>query len=229
MQWSEEDGKVEWEQFFPFISVLKKEEREQLAIHAKRARFQKNENLHGADGECTGLILIEQGIVRVYMMSEEGKEITLYRLYPGDICLLSASCVLESITFDVFVDAQTDCQVCIVPAGFVASLSKQHLEVENYLLKTATERFSDVMWAMQQILFLRFDQRLAIFLMDEAAQRATDTLYMTQEEIARSIGSAREVVSRMLKFFASEGLVRILRGGVEILDKARLRKLTQSA
>ena len=82
MQWSEEAGKVEWEQFFPFISVLKKEEREQLAIHAKRARFQKNENLHGADGECTGLILIEQGIVRVYMMSEEGKEITLYRLYP---------------------------------------------------------------------------------------------------------------------------------------------------
>ena len=225
MQWSEEDGKVEWEQFFPFISVLKKEEREQLAIHAKRARFQKNENLHGADGECTGLILIEQGIVRVYMMSEEGKEITLYRLYPGDICLLSASCVLEGITFDVFVDAQTDCQVCIVPAGFVASLSKQHLEVENYLLKTATERFSDVMWAMQQILFISFDKRLAAFLFDESNRSNSLDIKMTHEQIAQNLNSAREVVSRMLNYFAKEGYVSLSRGQIHIIDKQSLSSL----
>lgn len=161
------------------------------------------------------------------MLSDEGKEVTLYRLFPGDICIFSASCVLESITFDVNVDAEEDSECVVVGGCAYEGLWQKSDEVKIFTYETALSRFSDVMWVMQQILFMSMDKRLAIFLLDESAKLGTDTVKLTHEQIAKYMGSAREVVSRMLKYFATEGIITASRSeGIKIIDKKRLRAMT---
>jgi CRP/FNR family transcriptional regulator len=139
--------------------------------------------------------------------------------------MLSASCVLEAITFDVFIDAEEDSECYVISGPAFAAVAKRSPVVKIFALETAVSRFSDVMWVLQQILFMSMDRRLAIFLSDESARIGSDTITLTHEQIARYMGSAREVVSRMLKYFANEGIVEVSRKGIKILDKKRLRKL----
>jgi CRP/FNR family transcriptional regulator len=200
-------------------------DRESFINSSQSVHFSKGTNIHDGN-ECTGIILIETGSLRLYILSEEGKEITLYRLFPGDMCMLSASCVLDSITFDVFVDSEENSDCVVVGGCAYENLSQKMPEAKIFALETALSRFSDVMWVMQQILFMSMDKRLAIFLLDESSNRGTDTITLTHEQIAKYMGSAREVVSRMLKYFSSEGLVEVSRGGIKLLDKKRLRALT---
>lgn len=141
------------------------------------------------------------------------------------MCMLSASCVLQSITFDIFIDAQQESECCIISGSAFAALSERNTDVKIFSLETANARFSDVMWVMQQILFMSMDKRLAIFLSDESARIGSDTIPLTHEQIAKYMGSAREVVSRMLKYFSGEGIVEVSRKGVKIIDKKRLRSL----
>ena len=209
---------------FPFWGELSSEDRETLCRSTAQVRFAGGTTLH--DGSrCTGVILVQSGCLRIYMLSEEGREITLYRLTAGEVCILSASCALQSITFDVLVDAEED-SVCLVVGGCAFSaLAERLTAVKLYALEETVSRFSDVMWVMQQILFMSMDRRLAIFLLDEAAKTGDNRIRLTHEQIARYMGSAREVVSRMLRYFAAEGLVEAGRGGVTLLDRARLRTM----
>lgn len=215
-----------YRQHFPFWEQLTETQKELLCTHTRSSIYQKGENIHGASGECTGTIFVKRGQIRAYLLSEEGREITLYRLGPGDICMLSASCVLNAITFDVFVDAETESEVFILSPGAFSALAEENVYVENFALSITAARFSEVMWAMQQILFMSFDKRLAVFLLDELSKTGGDTIRLTQEQIAKYMGSAREVVSRMLKYFAGEKIVAVSRGGVTVLDKPRLREMT---
>ena len=154
---------------------------------------------------------------------------TLYRLSKGDICILSAACVLKSITFDVCIEAENDCDVIQIASSAISLLSSENIYMECFIYKLAAERFSDVMWTMQDILFTSFDKRLAAFLLDETEKAHSDTLKMTHEQIAKYMGSAREVVSRMLKYFANEGYVSLFRGGIRIINKEKLRALLMPA
>lgn len=210
---------------FPFWSGLNADEREKFLVSAHSVSFERGANIHDGN-ECTGVILVRRGSLRLYILSEDGKEITLYRLFAGDMCILSASCVLNAITFDVFVDSEEHSD-CVVISGHVfEEISIKKPEVKIFLLEAALSRFSDVMWVLQQILFMSMDRRLAIFLLDESAKTGSDVIKLTHEQIAKYMGSAREVVSRMLKYFASEGLVASSRSeGIRILDKKRLRSI----
>lgn len=213
-------------QAFPFFGGLSSEDREALLHASYEITFEKGTTVHDGN-ECTGVILLKSGSLRLYLLSEEGKEITLYRLFPGELCILSASCVLNAITFDVFIDAEENSDCVIVGGCAFEALCNRLPEAKIFALETAVSRFSDVMWVMQQILFMSMDRRLAIFLLDEISKSGSDTVRLTHEQIARYMGSAREVVTRMLKYFASEGLVSVSRSeGIRILDKRRLRALT---
>ncbi len=215
-----------FENTFPFWKSMSEQDRQTFLRSSHRVHFPKGTNIHDGN-ECTGVILIRSGSLRLYLLSEDGKEITLYRLFPGDMCILSASCVLQTITFDVFVDSEEDSECIVVGGCAYEDLARRMPEAKIFALETAVGRFSDVMWVMQQILFMSMDKRLAIFLLDECAKNQSDTVKLTHEQIAKYMGSAREVVSRMLKYFASEGLVTSSRSeGVHILDKKRLRALT---
>lgn len=208
--------------FWPHLNPV---ERLQLIENTFSASFKRGDAIHRGDEDCAGILIIKSGGLRTYMLSEDGREITLYRLSPGDVCVLSSSCVLSNITFDVHIDADLDSDILMINSEVYAALSAQNIYVENFSYKEAVSRFSDVMWAMQQILFMSFDKRLANFLIDEIARTGLYDIPMTHDQIAKYIGSAREVVSRMLKYFASEGYVALSRGGVKVIDKIRLRAL----
>ena len=210
---------------FPFWEKLSQYDKDTFLKSSQTVCFRGGTNIHDG-GECTGVILVKSGVLRLYLLSDEGKEVTLYRLFPGDVCILSASCVLHTITFDVLIDAEEDSECIVVGGCAYEGLWQRSDEVKIYTYEMALSRFSDVMWVMQQILFMSMDKRLAIFLLDEIAKTGDDTVRLTHEQIAKYMGSAREVVSRMLKYFVSEGLITQSRSeGIKIVDKKKLKKL----
>ena len=215
-----------FEKTFPFWNVLTEADKNSLLHASQQVCFKKGANVHDGN-ECTGVILVISGSLRLYMLSEDGKEVTLCRLFSGDTCILSASCVLNALTFDIYIDAEEETRCVIVGGCAYEEISRRVPEVKIYTLESALSRFSDIMWVMQQILFMSMDKRLAIFLLDEIAKTGSDTIKLTHEQIAKYMGSAREVVSRMLKYFTSEGILSASRSdGIRILDKGRLRELT---
>ena len=162
---------------------------------------------------------------RVYLLSEEGREVTLYRIGPGELCVLSASCVISQITFETEIVAESDTEILAINSGAVDGIMKENINVRCFLYELAMERFSTVMWTMQQILFKKMDRRLGTFLADECARTGKPEIKMTQEEIAVQISSAREVVTRMLKRFAADGLIELKRGAVIVKDCTALKNL----
>lgn len=213
-----------YKEIFPFWEEITDADRDYICQNSMSVTYPKGAGVHDGN-ECSGVIFVCSGSLRLSMISDEGKDITLYRLYKGDMCMLSASCVLKSITFDVFINAEEDSQCYVISGPAYAAVSERNPSIKIFSLEAAVSRFSDVMWVMQQILFMSMDKRLAIFLTDESARTGKDTITLTHEQIARYMGSAREVVSRMLKYFANEGIVEVSRKGIRILDKKRLRKL----
>ena len=209
----------------PFWDKLSKEEREYVNSVSFLRRFEKDGFIHGSGNDCLGMFLVISGEIRTYLLSEEGREITLFRLYPNDICVLSASCVISQITFDTFMTAKQETEVLIVPANAIALLKERNINVKCFLYELAVKRFSDVMWSMQQIMFKSLDKRLAEFLLAEAERTGSDTIRMTHEQIAQHISSAREAVARMLKTFSEDGLVELRRGTITLRDKNRLNRL----
>ncbi len=209
---------------YPFWGRLSGREKERILRSVAEARYEKGAMIQRSDLECKGAILVLSGVLRVYIVSDEGREVTLFRIHAGETCVLSASCLLDSIQFDILIEAAETARTIVIPANVLRPIMDSNPYVGLYLYKQTAERFSDVMWMLQQILFLGADRRVAIFLWDEMARRDQPVLHMTHDEIARNIGSAREVVSKVLKYLSEEGAVALKRGRVEIRDKEKLRK-----
>ena len=209
----------------PFWKLLTDSEKELVQQNAVIRLYKKGTRVYSSERECLGMLFVMQGEMRTYLLSEEGREVTLFRIYPNDLCVLSASCVISQISFDTQMSAQKDTEALIIPPNIVLFLKEKNLSVRCFLYELATKRFSDVMWAMQQILFKRLDQRLALFLMQESQRLGTDTIHMTHEQIAQQISSAREAVARMLKQFSEDGLVELKRGAIRLLDQKGLKAL----
>lgn len=209
---------------FSFWEHLTAGEQEMLVSCSAIVHYPKGASIHRSDERCAGLLLVRSGQIRAYILSEDGREVTLYRLFQGDTCVLSASCVLDEVAFDVLIDAVEDTEAVLIPIGIFHQLMAANVYVELYSYKMATERFSDVMWSVQQILFMGVDRRLAIFLWDEMVKNGKDTVSYTHDQMARYIGSAREVVSRMLKYFGQEGIIHQSRGSIRILDREKLKR-----
>lgn len=219
---------MELQDFFPVWDQLRPEQQKQLSESAFRRIIPKGTAIHSGGLDCTGLLLIVRGQLRTYILSDEGREITLYRLLERDICLFSASCIMSSLQFDVFISAEKDTDLWIVPPDFYKGLMERSAVVANYTSQVMASRFTDVMWLMDQVMWKSFDKRLADFLLEESVLEETDTLKITHERIASHMGTAREVVTRMLKYFQTEGLVRLSRGAVEILDRKGLSALADA-
>ncbi len=214
--------------YLSYLSVWDKltpSQQESLVRCAFRRSFRKGEFLHGGSSDCTGLILVLSGQLRAFTVSEEGREITLYRLFPRDICLFSASCIMNSLQFDISISAEKDTDALVIPADCYKGIMEISAPLANYTNEVMADRFSEVMWLVEQILWKSFDKRLAGFLLSEANLEGSSTLSLTHEAIGNHLGHPREVVTRMLKYFVSEGLVKLSRGSVELLDRKGLRRI----
>lgn len=216
---------MEFKDVFPVWDKLSQSDKKLLSESASKHRLEKGTLLHSGSNDCIGLVLVETGQFRAYIISETGKEVTLYRLLERDICLFSAACVLSGIQFDVNVEAEKDSEFWVVPPGIFQSLMQRSAAVANYANKLMASRFTDVMWLMDQVMFKSFDVRLAEFLISECNNNESDILNITHEKIANHLGSAREVVTRMLKYFQNEGMVKLSRGKIEIIDRNKLEKI----
>ena len=211
---------------FPIWDKLTAQQRETLTA-AAAVRFAKRGTLlHGGSGDCLGLLVVREGQLRAYILSEEGREITLYRLFQRDICLFSAACAMGSLQLDIALEAEKDTEFFLIPPEVYRSVMEASAPLANYTNTLMAERFSQVMWLMEQVMWHSFDRRLAAFLLEESALEGSARLELTHERIAAHLGTAREVVTRMLRYFQSEGLVRLSRGAVEITDTAGLRRLS---
>lgn len=213
-------------QQFPFWSHLNEEEKKTLTACSTIQDFKKGAPIQNESQHCIGVFLVLKGHVRVYIQSEEGREITLLRINSGEVCTLSASCMMAEISFEIMMESIEDSTLLISGRSCLRRLMNDNLYIENYIYRHLAEHFSDVMWAMSEILFKSFDRRLAGYLEDEKINRKTTTILATHDEIARDLGSAREVVSRMLKYFEREGIVSLSRGSVQIINDERLRALS---
>ena len=215
---------MEFQDYFPVWEKLTSAQQQQLKSSAISRTVKKGTVLHNGNLDCTGLLLIRHGQLRSYILSDEGREITLYRLFDRDICLFSASCMMRSIQFEVMIEAEKDAELWVIPADSYKSVMDQSAPLANFTNEVMAGRFSDVMWLLEQILWKRFDQRLAGFLLEESALEGTDVLKITHETIGSHLGNPREVVTRMLRYFQNEGLVKLARGTVEITNRAAMQK-----
>lgn len=208
-----------------FLKDLTDSEKQLLASGTFIKKFDKGALIHNSGEPCTGIIFVKKGRLRAYMLSEQGREITLYYVEAGENCVLSASCVMSCISFEVFIEAEEDTEAVQISAAVFKQLKDSNIKVENFVLNRAVERFSDVMWAMQQLLFFSMDKRLAMYLYDEVNKTNSLELNVTHEQIAKSLGTAREVVTRLLQQFTKQGLVELSRGKIKVFDKSKLIKV----
>ena len=218
---------MDFANYFPIWNKLTPEHKERLTSAAELLKAKAGTTIHNGSMDCLGLLLIRSGQLRVYTLSSEGREITLYRLFDHDICLFSASCVMPNIQFEVIIDAEKDCEMWVLPSCLFKDLMEESAVVANYANQLISSRFSDVMWLMEQIMWKSFDKRLASFLLEESTLEGSTSLKITHEKIANHMGTAREVVTRMLRYFQSEGMVKLTRGTVELIDEDRLETLAE--
>lgn len=183
--------------------------------------------LHDGSADCAGLVMIKSGQLRAYILSEDGREITLYRLLDRDICLFSASCVLRSVQFEIMIAAEKESEVFILPPYIFKKIMEESAPLANYVNELMATRFSEVMWLIEQIMWKSIDKRLANFLLEESTLEDSDVLKLTHESIANHLGTAREVVTRMLRYFQNEGYVKLTRGAVEIADRDGMEVLIE--
>ena len=214
-------------EFLPFFKKLSPQQQRRLTDAAEPMEAKSGTVVHNGSLDCLGLLIIRSGQLRVYTLSREGREVTLYRLFDHDICLFSASCVMPDIQFEVVIEAEKDTSMWVIPSCLFKDLMEESAAVANYANQLISSRISEVMWLMEQIMWKSFDKRLAGFLLEECALENAQSLKMTHERIAAHLGTAREVVTRMLRYFQSEGMVRLSRGEITITDEAALRALAQ--
>ncbi len=212
-------------EFFPVWSKLSPSQQETLSSAAVMRRAAAGTVIHRGSDDCMGLLLITSGRLRAYILSPEGREISIYRLLEGDICLLSASCIMRSIQFDIHIEAERDTEFYLIPPDVYKACMEESAPLSNFTGEVMASRFSEVMWLIEKVLWQSFDKRLAAFLLEEAELEGTDSLRMTHETIGSHMGNPREVVTRMLRWFQSEGMVALSRGSIELKDKKRLREL----
>lgn len=217
---------MSFEHFFPVWDQLDIAQKNRMLDSLIERQIEKGTIIHNGGMDCTGLLLVKRGQLRTYILSDEGREITLYRLFDMDMCLFSASCIMRSIQFDVTIEAEKDTGLWIIPAEVYKTVTEESAAVANYTNELMAARFSEVMWLMEQIMWKSFDKRLAAFLLEESTLEGDNTLKLTHETIANHLGTAREVVTRMLQYFRSEGVVKLARGTVEITDEEKLRQMS---
>lgn len=211
--------------YFPIWDKLTAAQQQKISESITSRKVPKGTVIHNGNLDCIGLLLIQTGQLRAFILSEEGREITIYRLFDMDLCLFSASCIMNSIQFEVVIEAEKDTDLWIIPPYIYKQIMEESAPVANYTNEIMAARFSEVMWLMEQVMWKSQDKRVAAFLLEESAIENTNRLQITHETIANHLGTHREVITRMLRYLQSEKLIKLSRGVVEITNPSGLAEL----
>lgn len=212
-------------QQMPFYELLTDEQKKEVFAHSEIKKFKKGEIISGLLSPCIGPFMILEGEVRAIMDDENFREVTLFKLYKGDMALLSAACVLEYVTFDAKFVVETDSVLLIIQSCTVKKIMAENLAVRCVVFEGLTDRFSSCMHTMHDLLFTRYDRRVASFLVERYVYTGETEFNITQEEIAKMTSSVREVAGRTIRQFAKDGLIEYGRGRIKILDVKKLKEM----
>ena len=216
---------VEFAQYIPFWDKLTPQQQQRIGEVIEFRKAVAGTHIHDSSADCLGLVIVRSGQLRAYILSEDGREITISRLFEYDVSLLSASCVMPDMQFNVMIEVEKDSEFWSIPACLFKNLVDESLAVSNYAGSLLSSNFSELMWLMEQIMWKSMDKRLAAFLLEEMRLEGMESLKITHEKIANHMGTAREVVTRMLRYFQSEGMVAMTRGTITVTDEDALSKL----
>lgn len=219
---------MEFQDCFPVWGKLTPTQQSRILGALALRTVKKGTVIHNGGADCVGLLVVKAGRLRAYILSEEGREVTIYRLFDRDVCLFSASCMLKSAQFEITIEAETDTELWVIPAEAYRTVMEESAAAANYTNEIMATRFSEVMWLVEQVMWKSMDKRVAAFLLEESAIEGKERLTITHETIARHLGTHREVVTRMLRYFQNEGWVKLSRGAVELTDRDRLRELQET-
>ena len=170
---------------------------------------------------CQGFPLLVDGTIKVIKLAASGRELMLYRVSPGGSCIISSSCLLGHTDYNARGIAETPLTLLAIPAGDFAALIVDHPPFRDFVFHLFAERIGELMQLVEEVAFARLDQRLAKLLL----ARDTATLNVTHQQLADELGSVREIVSRLLKGFAAQGLVTLGPEQLGIADRGGLQKL----
>ena len=216
---------MSFQEYFPVWNRLHASHQKLLLDTVTTRKIPSGTLIHNGSTDCSGLMLLQTGQMRGYILSEEGREITIYRLFDRDLCLFSASCIMRSIQFDITIETEKDTECWLIPLDTFQTLLEESAPMANYMNEIMGMRLSDAMWLIEQVLWKSMDKRVAGFLLEEAAIEGTNRLQITHETIANHLGSHREVMTRMLKYLQNEGMVKLSRGTITITDAEKLEVL----
>lgn len=215
--------KMDFSTYFPIWNKLSPIHQKYIEETIVRRSVKKGTIIYNGNVDCTGLFLIKSGQLRSYILSDEGREITLYRLFDRDFCLLSASCMIKSIQFDITIEAEKDTEFWLIPSEIYKNIMKESAPVANYTNEIMASRFTEVMWLIEQIMWKSLDKRIASFLLEESAIEETNLLKITHETIANHLGTHREVITRILHYFQNENIIELSRGTIKIINRKKLQ------
>lgn len=208
-----------------FWDKLSQKEKDFILNNSIIKEYKANITLYHSTTECPGLIMINNGQSRVFIHSQSGSELTLYRLIEGDICILSVSCIINSLNFDIQMQFEKDSQVLIIPKHIYQELTNNNHFVKDFNTEIISSRLTDVMGIINEMAFSNIKERLANILIHHSQLAESNTISITHEVLAKDLGTAREVVTRVLKQLKDEKIIELSRGSIKIIDFDRLSNI----
>ncbi len=213
-------------QLFPFLERAGDDFQRAFSDVAIVARFEPGAQICDERSRCSHLPLLLEGVARIFKSGENGKEITLYRIRPGESCVLTAACILSDLPFPATATVEQRLDVVLVPADFVRAWIGRDEAWREYLFGLVANRLASIIQVVEEVVFQRLDQRIACFLLREGKEGdRLRVIVATHQDLADELGTSREVVSRLLKAFEQRGCVRLSRGRIELLETTALERI----
>lgn len=209
---------------FPFLRLTHSELGAEFIKRASLARVPAGRDVMAVGERAEAIPLLVSGQVRVFMIGETGREITLYRFSSGECCVLTADSIIGHRLFPANAQVEEDAEMALVPAAVFSEWVARYSEWREYVFAAMSRRLTSAMTTLEDVAFRRMDVRVAALLLGRTG--AGDRIVMTHQEIANEIGSSREVISRLLEDFQGRGLLQLTRGIIVITDRQRLQAST---
>lgn len=201
---------------FPFVQGELLDDFNKEAI---RMEYARGERLYEQGFPCPFVPFLVEGGLRVYKIGESGREITLFRVVPGRVCILSTTCSISDKEYPAIAESEVESVVYVVPGGAFRKMLKKYTDLQDFVFDVMSQRLVEMMGVVEEVAFWRVDLRLANHLLQETSPPRPEEVISTHAQLAIELGTAREVVSRILKEFERKGLVNLIRGKVQVLNR----------
>lgn len=208
---------------FSFLSDCDERIYSEFLRSAFLVKLDKGQPVTSEGAECSHLALVLSGNARVYKLGESGREITLYRVGPGQSCVLTASCIQSHQPFPAFAECEQAVEAVLVPAGDLNRWMSESAPWRDYVFGLVAKRMANIIGLVEEVVFRRMDRRIAAHLLSRSQAAGKETIEATHKEIAADLGTSREVVSRILKDLEAGGLIQVARGAITIQNRVGLK------